>query len=161
MRLASRRVSLGVELEGSRGSEHHASGGGTVLPPTPHPPLCVPLSSSSSRGETSCHSSEGSGVLGPFSRAEHRHGQLGPLQGSLGHGLSHPLHTRQSSVVLRGLCGHRWSAGGTDFVAMVGSLHEEGPLKRPLLFFKIYFLLRENCFTEICCFLSNLNLSQP
>lgn len=62
----------------------------------------------------------------------------GPLQGSLGHGLSHPLHTCQSSAASRGPYGHRWLAGGTDFVAKVGSLHEEGPLKRPF-FFKFIF----------------------
>ena len=29
-------------------------------------------------------------------------------------------------------------------------------------FFKlIYFLLKDNCFTEFCCFLSNLNMNQP
>ena len=97
-------------------------------------PLCVPLSSSSSRGETSCHSCESSGVLGPFSRADHSMASWGPLQGSLGHGLSHPLHTCQSSVALRGLYGHHWPAGGTDFVAKVGSRHEEGPLKRSSFF---------------------------
>ena len=25
----------------------------------------------------------------------------------------------------------------------------------------IYFLLKDNCFTEFCCFLSNLNMNQP
>ena len=29
------------------------------------------------------------------------------------------------------------------------------------LFFLIYFLLKDNCFTEFCCFLSNLNMNQP
>ena len=29
-------------------------------------------------------------------------------------------------------------------------------------FFKfIYFILKDNCFTEFCCFLSNLNMNQP
>ena len=28
-------------------------------------------------------------------------------------------------------------------------------------FFLIYFLLKDNCFTEFCCFLSNLNMNQP
>ena len=33
---------------------------------------------------------------------------------------------------------------------------------RSRLFFLIYFfLLKDNCFTEFCCFLSNLNMSQP
>ena len=27
--------------------------------------------------------------------------------------------------------------------------------------FFIYFLLKDNCFTEFCCFLSNLNMNQP
>ena len=27
--------------------------------------------------------------------------------------------------------------------------------------FKIYFILKDNCFTEFCCFLSNLNMNQP
>ena len=36
-----------------------------------------------------------------------------------------------------------WSAGGTDFVAKVGSLHEEGPLKRPSFFFNLFFIERE------------------
>ena len=32
-----------------------------------------------------------------------------------------------------------------------------------VIFFKkfIYFLLKDNCFTEFCCFLSNLNVNQP
>ena len=31
-----------------------------------------------------------------------------------------------------------------------------------ILFFKlINFLLKDNCFTEFCCFLSNLNTNQP
>ena len=32
-----------------------------------------------------------------------------------------------------------------------------------LLFFKkfIFFLLKDNCFTEFWCFLSNLNMNQP
>ena len=25
----------------------------------------------------------------------------------------------------------------------------------------IYFLMKDNCFTEFCCFLSNLNMNQP
>ena len=25
----------------------------------------------------------------------------------------------------------------------------------------VYFLLKDNCFTEFCCFLSNLNVNQP
>ena len=25
----------------------------------------------------------------------------------------------------------------------------------------IYFLLKDNCFTECCCFLSNFNMNQP
>ena len=25
----------------------------------------------------------------------------------------------------------------------------------------MYFLLKDNCFTEFCCFLSNLNMNQP
>ena len=29
------------------------------------------------------------------------------------------------------------------------------------LFFLIYFLLKDNCFIEFCCFLSNLNMNQP
>ena len=28
-------------------------------------------------------------------------------------------------------------------------------------FFKFIFLLKDNCFTEFCCFLSNLNMNQP
>ena len=28
-------------------------------------------------------------------------------------------------------------------------------------FFSFYFLLKDNCFTEFCCFLSNLNMNQP
>ena len=28
-------------------------------------------------------------------------------------------------------------------------------------FFLIYFLLKDNCFTEFCCFQSNLNMNQP
>ena len=28
-------------------------------------------------------------------------------------------------------------------------------------FFNLYFLLKDNCFTEFCCFLSNLNMNQP
>ena len=27
--------------------------------------------------------------------------------------------------------------------------------------FKIYFLLKDNYFTEFCCFLPNLNMNQP
>ena len=30
-----------------------------------------------------------------------------------------------------------------------------------LLSFFIYFLFKDDCFTEICCFLSNLNMNQP
>ena len=30
-----------------------------------------------------------------------------------------------------------------------------------LLFFFLYFLLKDNCFTEFCCFLSSLNMNQP
>jgi len=30
-----------------------------------------------------------------------------------------------------------------------------------LSFFKLIFLLKDNCFTEFCCFLSNLNMNQP
>ena len=29
------------------------------------------------------------------------------------------------------------------------------------LFFLIYFLLKDDCFTEFCCFLSNLNMNRP
>ena len=28
-------------------------------------------------------------------------------------------------------------------------------------FFKFIFLLKDNCFTEFCCFLSNLNMNEP
>ena len=28
-------------------------------------------------------------------------------------------------------------------------------------YFLIYFLLKDNCFTEFCCFVSNLNMNQP
>ena len=28
-------------------------------------------------------------------------------------------------------------------------------------FFQTYFLLKDNCFIEFCCFLSNLNMNQP
>ena len=31
----------------------------------------------------------------------------------------------------------------------------------PLLFFLFIFLLKDNCFTEFCCFLSNLSMNQP
>ena len=27
-------------------------------------------------------------------------------------------------------------------------------------YFLIYFLLKDNCFTEFCCFVSNLNMNQ-
>ena len=30
-----------------------------------------------------------------------------------------------------------------------------------LLFFNFFILLKDNCFTEFCCFLSNLNMNQP
>ena len=30
-----------------------------------------------------------------------------------------------------------------------------------LIFFINYFLLKDNCFKEVCCFLSNLNMDQP
>ena len=30
-----------------------------------------------------------------------------------------------------------------------------------IFFFLIYFLLKYNCFTEFCCFLSNLDMNQP
>ena len=30
-----------------------------------------------------------------------------------------------------------------------------------IAFFSFYFLLKDNCFTEFCCFLSNLNMNQP
>ena len=30
-----------------------------------------------------------------------------------------------------------------------------------ILFFVFIFLLKDNCFTEFCCFLSNLSMSQP
>ena len=30
-----------------------------------------------------------------------------------------------------------------------------------LMIFIINFLLKDNCFTEFCCFLSNLNMNQP
>ena len=30
-----------------------------------------------------------------------------------------------------------------------------------LIFLKIYFLLKYSCFTEFCCFPSNLNMNQP
>lgn len=115
MRLASRRVSLGVELEGSW-SGAPRPGGGAVLPPTPTPHFVFLYHLSSSRGETSCHSSEGSGVLGPLS-PEPSTGMAswGPYRGCLGMASATLLHTRQSSVVL---CGALWaplvSWGGTD-----------------------------------------------
>ena len=30
-----------------------------------------------------------------------------------------------------------------------------------MFFFSFFFLLKDNCFTEFCCFLSNLNTNQP
>ena len=30
-----------------------------------------------------------------------------------------------------------------------------------IIFFLIYFLLKDNCFTELCCFLSHLDMNQP
>ena len=30
-----------------------------------------------------------------------------------------------------------------------------------LFFFNVFFSLKDNCFTEFCCFLSNLNMNQP
>ena len=30
-----------------------------------------------------------------------------------------------------------------------------------MLFFLIFFCMKDNCFTELCCFLSNLNMNQP
>ena len=30
-----------------------------------------------------------------------------------------------------------------------------------VLFLLTYFLLKDNCFIEFCCFLSNLNMNQP
>ena len=37
-----------------------------------------------------------------------------------------------------------------------------GPLGMPLaMFFFFIFLLKDNCFIEFCCFLSNLNMNQP
>ena len=33
-------------------------------------------------------------------------------------------------------------------------------LQRQSLFFLLYFLLKNNCFTEFCYFLSNLNMNQ-
>ena len=30
-----------------------------------------------------------------------------------------------------------------------------------VIFFFLFFLLKGNCFTEFCCFLSNLNMNQP
>ena len=37
------------------------------------------------------------------------------------------------------------------------------PDNKPKPYFKklIYFLLKENCFTKFCCFLSNLSMNQP
>ena len=29
------------------------------------------------------------------------------------------------------------------------------------IFLKVYFLLKDNCFTEFCCFPLNLNMNQP
>ena len=50
----------------------------------------------------------------------------------------------------------KWQFSLLESLAKGGSLHLEA------IFFKlINCLLRDNCFTEFCCFLSNLNMSQP
>ena len=44
------------------------------------------------------------------------------------------------------------------------SLHNEFPNAVVCMYFfkkLIYFLLKGNCFTEFCCFLSNLSMNQP
>ena len=46
----------------------------------------------------------------------------------------------------------------------VGSLSQEdspGEGKGKLPQYLFIYLLKDNCFTEFCCFLSNLNMNQP
>ena len=33
--------------------------------------------------------------------------------------------------------------------------------KDPLGYSFVFFFLKDNCFTDFCCFLSNLNMNQP
>ena len=55
------------------------------------------------------------------------------------------------------LAGHGLSFPDTS---LTGTLTTSQPYD--ILFFKlIYFFLKDNCFTEFCCFLSNLNMNQP
>ena len=60
--------------------------------------------------------------------------------------------------------GSSWSRDWT-LVPMLpalaaGFFTTEPPRKSPLFFFLI-FLLKDNCFIEFCCLLSNLNMNQP
>ena len=43
----------------------------------------------------------------------------------------------------------------------VASLGWEDPLEKEMAIHSIFFFLKDNCFTEFCCFLSNLNMNQP
>ena len=53
----------------------------------------------------------------------------------------------------------------SEYKSLVGYIHCRYILLGyglPFWFFSfLYFLLKENCFTEFCCFLSNLNMNQP
>ena len=50
--------------------------------------------------------------------------------------------------------------GARDEVLSPKGIWKEMTPELKLLKF-IYFLLKDNCFTEFCCFLPNLNMNQP
>ena len=62
--------------------------------------------------------------------------------------------------------GHLTKAGKWMYVEFLYDTSENLFFKVSVMyslphFFKIIFLLKDNCFTGFCCFLSNLNVNQP
>ena len=43
----------------------------------------------------------------------------------------------------------------------INTMKENREMKEGMARYFIYFLLEDKCFTELCCFLSNLSMNQP
>ena len=57
---------------------------------------------------------------------------------------------------------YTFNAGDAELIAGLGRSPGGGhgnPLQYSFFKKLIYFLLKDNCFTEFCCFLSNLNMN--
>ena len=79
------------------------------------------------------------------------------LPGSSVHGIL------QAKVLEWGAIAFSVQVPQIGLIIILGSWHILIPGLCMLLFFikLIYFLLKDNCSTEFCCFLSNLNMNQP